>query len=265
MIMNKAVVSLSFDDGRGDNWDAFQTILLPMSIPATINITTGYVDGSCPKSLAPTDKPALTIEDVRQLAERPLIEIAMHGDCHLNTQEDIAAGRKKLITWLGLPEKHCLGFASPGSGLHVDEFVNSDGQLFTEQTSYMRTSLRIKKHRRIRVLCRKIGRILHIPFLYQIAYADTLMDACEDRVVYSIPIMKDTTYEQVKRVVDLAISRRCALTLMFHSILEETEGEDNWSWNRSRFLSLCEYLKEKEQTEELELLTTRQMLTMLQG
>lgn len=263
--MNKAIVSLSFDDGRDDNLTVFQNILAPMSIPATINITTGYVDGSCPAALSPSSKIAISVNDVQRLAASPLVEIALHGDQHLNTEEDIATGREKLIEWLELPENRVFGFASPGSGLPTEAFTRSESQLFTEQISYLRTSLRIKKYRWIRILSRKVGRIFHIPFLYRIAYADTLMDACEDRVIYSIPVMKDTTYHQVKTIVDLAIRRRCAVTLMFHSILENTDGEDNWSWKRQDFLKLCEYLKEKTCDGSLEVLTTQALVRMLQG
>lgn len=263
--MKKARISLSFDDGRGDNWDVFQDILIPMSIPATINITTGYVDGSCPVELIPSSKRAVSVNHVRQLAKNNLVEIAMHGDCHLNTEEDIVKGREKLIEWIGLPEDYCFGFASPGSALKVSSFINGDSKLFEKQTSYLRTSLRIRNYRAIRILCRKIGRILHIPFLYRIAYADTMMDSCEDRVIYSIPIMRDTTYGQVKAMIDLTISRGCALTLMFHSILEDTEGEDNWSWSRRDFQRMCDYLKKKEYDGSLEVVTTRNLLYALQG
>lgn len=44
--MKKAIVTLSFDDGRIDNYRVAKEILLPNNIPATINIATGYIDGS---------------------------------------------------------------------------------------------------------------------------------------------------------------------------------------------------------------------------
>ena len=263
--MEKAIISLSFDDGRGDNLEIFQNILIPMSIPATINITTGYVDGTCPVHLSPSPKRAVAKSDVIALAQNPLVEVAMHGDCHLNTVEDIAAGRKKLIAWLDLEENSALGFASPGSGLKPEEFIKSNDELFAHQITYMRTSLRIKSFHEIRVLCRKIGRIFHIPFLYRIAYADTLMRDCEDRVIYSIPVMKDTTFAQLKAVIDLAINRRCALTLMFHSILEDTECEDNWSWKQQAFEKLCAYLKKKTNEGQLSVMTTGELYGTLRG
>lgn len=44
--MKKAIVTLSFDDGRIDNYRVAKEILLPNNIPATINIATAYIDGS---------------------------------------------------------------------------------------------------------------------------------------------------------------------------------------------------------------------------
>ena len=262
--MNKAIVSLSFDDGRADNYAVFQDILAPISIPATINITTGYVDGSCDPALMPSCKKAISINDIRQLAQSPLVEIGLHGDCHLNTESDIVKGREKLINWLELPDDYVFGFASPGSGLPVSKFIDGSSELFTKRISYLRTGLRIKKYHGVRVLCRIIGRVIHIPFLYRIAYSDTLMDSCEDRVVYSVPVMKDTTFAQVKALVDLTIQRRCSLTLMFHSILECTEDDDNWSWSRADFLKLCKYLQENVTRRKLDVLTTQSLVQVLQ-
>ena len=261
--MKKAVISFSFDDGRGDNFDVFRDILLPRKIPVTINITTGYIDGSCSTNNLPSRKQAMSIDDVRQLAADPRVEIALHGDQHQNTETDIAHGRDKLISWLGYPSDYVFGFASPGSGLPVAQFTESKSELFTKEISYLRTSLRISSFGWFRVLCRKAGRVLHIPLLYRIAYADTLMDSCYDRVIYSVPVMKDATLEQVKSVVDLSVRRGSALTLMFHSILQDTAKEDNWSWDREKFEKLCDYVCELEHGGKLMICTTQQIVDLL--
>ena len=44
--MKKAIVTLSFDDGRIDNYQVVKEILLRNNVPATINVATGYIDGS---------------------------------------------------------------------------------------------------------------------------------------------------------------------------------------------------------------------------
>lgn len=268
--MDKALISFSFDDARKDNLYVFREILWPLHFPATINVTTGYVDGTCPKEHAPCLRPAMTIDDIKcirnqfQYKGAPLFEIALHGDQHLNTENDIAAGRKKLITWLELPEDYIFGFASPGSGLQIQTFKEADTVLFKQQISYMRTSLRIIKNEKMRVLCRKISRVWHRPSFYLHAYADTLMTKCPDRIIYSVPVMKDITEQQVETLVDLAIKRRAALTLMFHSVDVIQAEDDNWVWGIEKFKGLVNYLNHLRKTNApLELCTTQTLFREL--
>lgn len=263
--MKKAAISLSFDDARGDNRDAFKNILIPMNLPATLNVTTGYVDGSCPKKYRPSSKEALTLEEIKAFGESPLVELALHGDAHLNTEQDIAACKRKLASWLQLPEDYAFGFASPGSGLANEVYLQDENGFFKKNTLYLRTSLRNKRLAWLKVLCRKAGRILHIPFLYRIAYADTLMFQCPDRIIYSIPVMRDAMLPEVLSVVKLAIRRKAALTLMFHSITAGTQGEDNWSWDQEKFIKLCRFLDQKRQERLLDVVTTKDIFCQLRG
>lgn len=46
--LNKALVSLSFDDGRKDTLDVYEKVLYPMCIPATVNIVSNLpIFGHC--------------------------------------------------------------------------------------------------------------------------------------------------------------------------------------------------------------------------
>ena len=261
--MEKATISLSFDDGRADNYEVIEKLLRPMGIPVTLNITTGYVDGSCPEPLSPSVKSALSVEQVCRLADSEKTEIALHGDRHLNTWEDILSGKRKLLQWMHLPENHPFGFASPGSGMKTVEFVRDEKIRSENQILYLRTSLRNERMVALRILCRKAGRILHLPVLYRIAYADTLMTHCEDCIVYSVPVMRDTTFEEVKAIVDLCVRRKAALTLMFHSILPDVDGEDNWSWSWQKLERLCRFLKEKKNNQTLRIVTTKDLVRIL--
>ncbi|MCH5296595.1 MAG: hypothetical protein J1E85_02880 [Ruminococcus sp.] len=253
----KALVSLSFDDGRADNYDIIKNVTIPMNLPVTLNITTGYVDRSCPQEKLPSDKLAMTKENVIELFNNPLVEIALHGDQHLNTEKDISAGRKKLIEWFDLPYDSKFGFASPGSGFDIQEFINSKHNLFNQDILYMRTSLRISTKKKIRIFCRKVSRVIHLPFLYAIAYADTVMDNSNDRVIYSVPILKDITVLQVEAIINKCIKRGGALTLMFHSIVEDTSTDDNWSWEKEKFEAICQYLAQKQSEGLLDVCTTK--------
>ncbi len=258
-ILKKALVSLSFDDGRDDNWDIINNITIPKNIPVTVNVTTGYIDKTCPLNLLPTSKDAITVDNVKEFWNSPLVELALHGDYHLNTEEDLKNGKHKLEQWLNLPLDSKFGFASPGSGMDVDEFKTSDSVFLQNEILYMRTSLRIHSYTQFRVFCRKVGRIIHLPVFYKIAYKDTLMSQCDDRIIYSVPVLKDITFNQVKGLIELCIRRKMSITLMFHSILQDTVKEDNWTWDREKFIKLCDYLKKREREGKIEVCTTNKL------
>lgn len=258
--MEKGIVCFSFDDGRKDN-KVVAELLRAKNIPASFNITSGYIDGTCSKRFLPCDKEALTIEDVRWLNAQKIFEIALHGDQHLNTAEDIKEGRKKIIKWLQLPKDSVLGFASPGTGIDFS-LVEKEKKLFYEDISYIRISLRIKSLKYLRILARKVARVIHRPLLYKIAYKDTLMDEGDNgKFIYSVPVLGDITYEQVKALVDLSVSKRKALVLMFHSI-HEKDG-DVWNWNIDKFIKLCNYVQELRSADELEIYTVQQLYNLL--
>ena len=259
----KAAVSLSFDDARGDNTIVFDKVLQRFSFPATLNITSGYVDGTCSSNLLPSKKAAMSKEDIVRFWKTENIEIALHGDSHLNSFSDCMKCQQKLNQWLDLPNDTKYGFASPGSRLTVKMFRSYEYDPLRKSVLYMRTSLRIRSLKMLRIFCRKAGRVIHFPFLYRIAYSDTIMLFRDGKVIYSIPVMKDVTLGQLKSIIRLCIKQRGSLTLMFHSILPETKNEDNWTWSFNKFEKLCSWLKEQEVAGNVEVLTTLKLFNEL--
>ena len=251
-----ATASLSFDDGRGDNYGIINELLIPRGVPATLNITTGYVDGTCPEENAPSQKPPVSVSEVCLLHKNPIVEIAMHGDRHINTEEDVLLCRDKLVNWLGLHEGEELGFASPGSGLSPDLFRSKAGEGLRSSMAYMRTGLRISSIPFVRILARKAARVIHIPCLFRIAYHDTVMTKADGQILYSIPVLRDTSVKEVMAAVKDAIRRRGAVVLMLHSIKDDVSNEDNWTWKRSKLEGLCDELTKLEHEGKLSVLTT---------
>ena len=182
-----AAVNLSFDDGRADNAVLFDELLIPARIPMSLNIATGYLDGTCPAATRPTEKAPMSVEDLQRFAANPLVEIAMHGDAHLNTEEDILRGEAKLRTWLHLEQSIPLGFASPNSGMDLSFFRSPAGEALRERVAYLRTGPRISSQKALRLFCRKVGRVIHLPLLYRIAYHDTIMTERDGKILYSVP------------------------------------------------------------------------------
>ena len=277
--MEKALVALSFDDGRLDNIRVAKEILLPRNISATFNITTGYVDGTCPKILLKTEQDAMSIDDVCWLNKKSAFEIAMHGDRHQNTEEDISVGREKLIDWLGLPSDYQFGFASPSSGLEVSVIKQSKSELFNKQISYFRLGQRLGRGiKKVALLNRidqklKIGRFYNFyqPKAFSIENEDSLMCKTDNRVLYSVIVYRHTTCEELFRLIDKCIRKKLAVVFMFHSILDNAEevttyNHDNdllYLWNTSRFVQLCDYISKKRDNGLLEIVTTGEMYQLL--
>ena len=254
-----AVITLSFDDGRIDTYYVAKELLEKKNIPATINIATGYVEG---KTSAGTDISAMTKENVIEIHNTGLFEIAAHGDLHKNDFEDISAGREKLLSWLG--KDGTIGFASPASVMTVS-FINGNKEQLKEiGFSYARTSHTHQKKRfaKIKVMFRKAARITGSAFLYRLAYND--LTVVDDFAVTSIPVFSFSTVKQLKSIVRLAIRRGALLTLMFHSVCKPGDpGYNNiYSYDWDEFNKLINYLSDMRERGKLQILTTEEALNV---
>ena len=262
-MLDKGYISFSFDDGREDNYDIYKSILKPMNIPATFNIAAGYIDGTCPvKSIPSTTIKSMTVEQVREIYKDGLVEIALHGDKHLNTEEDIMSGEEKIRKWLFADQNKHFGFASPGSGLNIAQYLASSSKYLKKGLLYVRTHQRYFRHAKLKIFSRKVARVTHCPQLFLYAYKDSLMDKCLNKVIYSVPVLKDTSVSEIKALINYAVKYKLALVLMFHSIVEDLTGHDNFSWSRDKFKELCHYISTKSK-RELEIITTSDMHSIL--
>ncbi len=260
---SEAVVSFSFDDGRGDNAALADSLFSPNRLPMTLNITTGYVDRTCPTEQLPCDKPAMKREDVQRLAAEPEIEIAMHGDRHQNTPEDVSACAGKLREWLALDDNTAFGFASPNSKI-APELLQPDGSdPFCGNVKYIRISYRIRSRKLLRTMLRKAGRVIHLPIFYRIAYHDTIMTECDGKILYSVPVMGDVTVPQILTLVRDCVKRRGALVLMFHSVEPQPAASDVWTWSEEKMRRLCAALLDMQERGVLRVCTSAEQFKLL--
>lgn len=200
------LIGFSFDDGRRDTYTLALPILRRYGLPATVNVTTGYVTGETAQG-NPTWREAMTPDMVREMAADPLIEIAGHGHRHQNNEQDIAKGISRLHEMTGRDRLTALGdgFASPGTGLDRAAWHGGMRQRLMERgIRYARLSLRLRTRPRLRTLARKAARVLHLPALYAYAYHDTLMSSAEDGLLYSIPVLRCVTVAELMAVVRTA-------------------------------------------------------------
>ncbi len=227
-----AIISLSFDDGRADTYKVAKELLFDNNIPATINIATGYIEG---KVNAGTNIPPMTKENIIELYNTGLFEIAAHGDMHKNNFEDVVQGKKKLLSWLG--KDGAIGFASPGSVMTVD-FINEKRERFEAAGfSYARTShIHQKKcFKKIKMFLRKAARVTGSRILYKMAYCD--LSVVDGFAVTSVPVFKFNSFEQIRSIIRMTIRRGAFLTLMFHSVCRpgDIDSENIYSYDWDEF------------------------------
>ena len=84
---------------------------------------------------------------------------------------------------------------------------------------------------------------------------------CPNRIIYRVPVLRETTYEQIQALLEDAVLLKAAVVLMFHSIGDN--GKDTWTWDRNRFERLCSFLKTEQDTGSLELCTAMQAFRAL--
>lgn len=262
--MEKAFVSFSFDDGRIDNYSIAYPILKHYQLPATFNITTGYVEGKFQKGRL-TYADAMNMQMVAELFRDPLMEIAGHGYWHMNTVEDIVQGVTELKRHLNASDGTINGFASPGTGLTMGYYREHQQELVGHGIEYVRLSLRYLSNTRIKTFIRKLSRVLPFPVLYRLAYQDTLMDTVENGIVYSVPVLSSISFAQLKSLISYAIKHKKACILMLHSIVEDGKVRDNWDYEKSKLESLCNYLSVIQQHGQLEVVTSQKVYELLRS
>ena len=255
--MERAMISLSFDDGRRDNYRVFRDILSPRDLPATFNITSGFIDGTLSPDEFNCKTPPLTVDEITEMYLSPNCEIALHGDRHKNTEEDIETGAKKLAKWLGISDDTVFGFASPG-GEMTAEALDSMENYGRRGLLYMRCDMRILRQRRLKLFARKVSRIIKFPPIYRYAFSDTLMTDCPDRTVYSDLVLNGNTASQIISLINLAVKKKAALTLTFHTIAF-TDDDDKWSWSAEKLEKVCDRLVALRDGGKADVLTSAEL------
>ena len=262
--MQQALIGLSFDDARADTFLNGYPILKKYNLPATFNITTGFIKGEYRDFVNDWVKP-MTIDMVKELYADPAVEIAGHGYNHQNDISDIQKGIEELCKILGTDNLNegTNGFASPGSGLTSEVFQQMRHSSNVHPISYARMSLRYLSHKSLKTIARKISRIITAPFFYRYAYQDTLMDEAPNGVLYSIPVLSSVTINQLKAILYEAIKTKKSCILMFHSIVEKGNARDNWEYEVDKFDVLCRFLKDKQDEGLLRMETSLNIVQQL--
>lgn len=264
--MDKAIIAFSFDDGRLDNYTNAYSILKKYGLPATFNITTGYIKGVIDKEKFEFPEP-MTIEMVKEIFENGNYEIAGHGNQHINTVEDIVSGINELCEILHTRYLWGSnnGFASPGSDLTESMYNSMKVDLDSNRISYIRVSCCYKNNRHLKVFFRKLSRILKWPWIYRLAFQDSLITEVDKNRLYSIPVLASATIGQVKALLLQAIKEKKACILMFHSIVPRNTVRNTWDYPSETFEAICKMLSDFQSKNMLEVKTVMDLYDLLKN
>lgn len=235
-------VVLSFDDGRKDNI-LVAGLLEEYGLSATFNITTGYVDGSSAPTACPCKNDPLSIDDVIRIYKNELFEIAGHGNDHLNVLNDWMVCINKMNKWLGLNKKE-YGFASPHCGITAEEAKNV---LNSGLVTYLRVGLKKQFNIPNRAFY-KLALLTKNRFFYYLSAKNSFQTIGDSKIVYSIPVNRAISLDQVVYVVERAVKKNKDCVFMFHSILRNDQPffSDAWTWSTDKFEGLCKYLRQRQ-------------------
>lgn len=257
----KCNIALSFDDGRKDNYQNVKDILLKNDLTATFNITTAYVEKSISKDNTPCENDPMSVNEVIELSKFGF-EIAAHGHNHLNTIEDIKKGVEILKGWLNLNDIDKIGFASPCSQADANQILQSQAEYNDISIDYVRLGVR-NNDTIVTKIKRKIAYYTGNKALFIDVFKDSLLINDDKYIIYSIPILHNTSVAQIKEIIDYAVEKNQDCVLMLHSIVapDSVYYGDTWSWDVNRFEQLCGYLKELKDSNIVNVLDVKSLVS----
>lgn len=241
--MNKATICLSIDDARENILSLVYRELLPKNIPATINVVTGFIDGTAENR----GYPCISKEQLIDIFSTNLFEIANHGDSHKNNIEDIIKGRKKLISWLNFPKDIKLGFASPGSNMKIKDALLEQKELEDAGVLYVRT------YDNSTIFDEKEKDSHAFLSAYSFAFS-------------SVVVYKGVTpYKRLVELTEYAIKNNLTLILMLHNFAVKGEEifDGDWTYDLDEFSKYLEYICKKREENKLNILTVKDAIKKL--
>lgn len=240
----KCIVTFSFDDAREDSYRAIK-IALEHGIKSTLNVTTGYVNGSISPEDKPCDLPAMSIDQILEL-NRHGIEIACHGYKHNNDFDNLIKGKIQLLEWIGSDGEHDIGVASPHSKFDISP---SGLDFVTDNFAYLRVGGFIGGLNRKDRIFQKVARITKSNYLFVHVYKKTVRGTISSfPILRCVPVLKGNSVSQIMKLLKYCAKHNLWCILGFHSVLDVNEEgyHNNFSWDINKFIKLCECIQKDD-------------------
>lgn len=239
------IIVLSFDDSREDFYTRVFPLLKKYNTPATLNVISGFVDGTTKMNMPSADNKAMTSSQVVECQQSGLVEIACHGATHDNTKEGVLQNIEDMKTW-GINVEG-LGFASPTSILTKDNIHTTGIDSLVEQgiLSYVRSGIRTRREGLVYSAFTFLDSKIHMGYLFYRLNKRCIIGNTLPAILPSVAINSYHTIAQVKKLI--AKMHDCdAVILNFHSVLRKADagyGKDKFYWEEGKFEELIKELK----------------------
>lgn len=244
-------VSITFDDGRKDNYTEAFPIMNKNKLTGTIFCTTGFIDKTWEK---PTDwlsaGEPIKIEQLLELRKNGW-EIALHGDKHTTAIEDLTIAIEKMKSW-GLFETK-MGFSIPNSAVPREELDDVIHSMLGSEIQYIRSGRRINTKKisaRLLFIAYSICKFRWAYNLFNVKNVNRI-DSVNDEMIYSVVVRNKDSVNMIEHFIETA-PENTWIVLMFHSVIDKDNplyNSDPWNWSSEKFTTLCKFLSEIQSRE----------------
>ena len=238
----KNIISITFDDGRADNYAYAWQVMEKYGLTGTFFVTTGYIDKTWQTDKWCCSSGGMSVEQLIEMHNNGC-EIAAHGNRHVSEIGDIDECISKLKTW-GVVDKK-IGLSAPCS-LITDSFLSHVKKL---GLSYLRLGRGIKCSSLFYRFIHKIYKVTGSQIFFDLYYKECInrIDKIDPWNILALPLLREDDVEPLIQFIRNQNNKW--IILMFHSILPENDrlyGTDDYCWSMKKFEKLCAFLKEEK-------------------
>ena len=237
-------LSITFDDGRADNYEIAYPIMKHYGLSGTIYCTTGYIDGSWQPTKWKSAGRPISTEQLHEL-QKAGWELGLHGDKHITDVDDLHTALIKMNEW---------GFHAKSFGFSMPDSVSIENK-YNEfvRTYHGKEILYIRKGRK-----RDTGKLTSKLLFagYSVLGCQTAYnyfnnpnvikkDQIDTKNIYTVVIRNEDSPQMIVRFLK-QLPEDTWVVFMLHSILPETHplyGADSWNWSKKKFNAFCLSIK----------------------
>ena len=207
----------------------------------TVYITTGFIDGTwADKEVLKSPSRPLNVDEIKELHKSGW-EIGLHGDKHQTQVDDMRSALHKLRSW-GI-ENSRWGISVPNSDTDEPTITALFASEYGNEIAYIRRGRKCDTSKLKNKVLYVIYSLLKSKWAYRRFNSKNIftLDGADKT---NIPCIVVKSNDDPKLIVDFIkhIPDNSVVVLMLHSILHSNHsmcGKDPWSWEDTKFESLC--------------------------